>query len=73
MTVAAVASNQKGAPLKIIIAGAGIAGLSLAWALSRRGHAVSVYEQGPIPNPVSSSFEYVPCRSGWPQGVRGAV
>lgn len=57
MTVAAVASNQKGAPLKIIIAGAGIAGLSLAWALSRRGHAVSVYEQGPIPNPVSSSFD----------------
>jgi len=43
--------------MKVIVVGAGIAGLTLAWALSRRGHAVSVYEQGPIPNPISSSFD----------------
>ena len=43
--------------MKVTVVGAGIAGLTLAWALSRRGHAVSVYEQGPIPNPVSSSFD----------------
>lgn len=43
--------------MKVIVVGAGIAGLTLAWALSRRGHAVSVYEQGPIPNPIASSFD----------------
>lgn len=43
--------------MKVIVVGAGIAGLTLAWSLSRRGHTVSVYEQGPIPNPVSSSFD----------------
>ncbi|GEP58848.1 FAD-dependent oxidoreductase [Reyranella soli] len=47
----------RGVPLKVIVVGAGIAGLTLAWALSRRGHAVSVYEQGPIPNPIASSFD----------------
>jgi len=43
--------------MKVIVVGAGIAGLTLAWSLSRRGHAVSVYEQGAIPNPISSSFD----------------
>lgn len=43
--------------MKVTVVGAGIAGLTLAWALSRRGHTVSVYEQGPIPNPISSSFD----------------
>jgi sarcosine oxidase/sarcosine oxidase subunit beta len=43
--------------MKVTVVGAGIAGLTLAWALSRRGHSVSVYEQGPIPNPISSSFD----------------
>lgn len=43
--------------MKVTVVGAGMAGLALAWALSRRGHTVSVYEQGPIPNPVSSSFD----------------
>jgi sarcosine oxidase/sarcosine oxidase subunit beta len=43
--------------MKVIVVGAGIAGLTLAWALSRRGHVVSVHEQGPIPNPMSSSFD----------------
>lgn len=43
--------------MKVSIVGAGIAGLSLAWALSRRGHAVAVFEQGAIPNPISSSYD----------------
>jgi len=41
----------------IAIIGGGIGGLSLAWALHKRGQRVSLYEQGPIPNPVSSSFD----------------
>jgi sarcosine oxidase/sarcosine oxidase subunit beta len=42
---------------QVAIIGAGIGGLSLAWALHKRGAKVSLYEQGPIPNPVSSSFD----------------
>ncbi len=42
---------------EIAIIGGGIAGLSLAWALHKRGAKVSLYEQGPIPNPISSSFD----------------
>ncbi|SHM26919.1 NAD(P)/FAD-dependent oxidoreductase [Roseibium suaedae] len=41
--------------MKIIIVGAGIAGLSTAWALTRRGIEVTLLEQGPIPNPLSAS------------------
>ncbi len=41
----------------VAIIGGGIGGLSLAWALHKRGVRVSLYEQGPIPNPVSSSFD----------------
>lgn len=40
-----------------IVVGAGIAGLSAAWALQRRGFTVSVFEQGPIPNPRGSSYD----------------
>ena len=43
--------------MKIAIVGAGIAGLSLAWALRRRGAEVSLFDAGPIPNPLSSSFD----------------
>jgi sarcosine oxidase/sarcosine oxidase subunit beta len=42
---------------KILIVGAGIAGLATAWALTRRGYAVEVFEQGPIPNPKASSWD----------------
>jgi glycine/D-amino acid oxidase-like deaminating enzyme len=43
--------------MKIAVVGAGVAGLTLAWALSRRGHDVAVYEQGSIHNPVNSSYD----------------
>ncbi|WGF89983.1 NAD(P)/FAD-dependent oxidoreductase [Marinivivus vitaminiproducens] len=41
--------------MKVIVVGGGIMGLATAWGLHRRGHAVTVYEQGPIPNPLGSS------------------
>ncbi|WP_353640922.1 FAD-binding oxidoreductase [Mesorhizobium sp. WSM2239] len=42
----------------IIIVGAGIAGLSTAWALAKAGHGVSIVEQGPIPNPLAASGDH---------------
>lgn len=41
--------------MKVIIAGAGIAGLCAAWALVKQGVEVTLLEQGPIPNPLSAS------------------
>ncbi|MEM7442468.1 MAG: FAD-dependent oxidoreductase [Pseudomonadota bacterium] len=43
--------------MKTLIVGAGIMGLSTAWALNKRGHKVTVVEQGPIPNPLGSSVD----------------
>ena len=43
--------------MRVSIIGAGIAGLSLAWALRQRGCDVALFDAGPIPNPVSSSFD----------------
>jgi len=40
-----------------LILGAGIMGLSTAWALSRAGWAVRVVEQDPVPNPRGSSVD----------------
>ncbi len=42
---------------KALIVGGGIAGLSTAWALARRGIHVELFEQGPLPNPRSSSYD----------------
>lgn len=43
--------------VKVSIVGAGIAGLSLAWALRRRRVSVALFDAGAIPNPTSSSFD----------------
>ena len=43
--------------MKVVVVGAGIMGLSAAWALHRLGHEVSVFEQGPVPNPRGASFD----------------
>lgn len=41
--------------MRTIVVGAGIAGLSIAWALTRSNNFVTLLEQGPIPNPLSAS------------------
>jgi glycine/D-amino acid oxidase-like deaminating enzyme len=41
----------------VIIVGAGINGLTTAWHLNKKGYRVSVFDRGPIPNPVSSSYD----------------
>lgn len=41
--------------MKVCVAGGGIAGLATAWALTKRGHEVTLIEQGPIPNPLAAS------------------
>ena len=43
--------------MRVIVIGGGIMGLASAWALQRKGHAVTLYEQGPLPNPLASSFD----------------
>lgn len=43
--------------MRVGIVGGGITGLSVAWALARRGVDVSLFEQGPLPNPLASSHD----------------
>ena len=40
-----------------IVVGAGVMGLATAWHLARAGEAVTVLEQGPIPNPLAASWD----------------
>jgi sarcosine oxidase/sarcosine oxidase subunit beta len=42
---------------RILIVGAGIVGLATAWRLHKRGYEVEIFEQGPIPNPLGSSWD----------------
>ncbi|MDR8397214.1 FAD-dependent oxidoreductase [Paraburkholderia sp. USG1] len=41
--------------MRVTIVGAGIAGLSTAWSLSKQGHDITLIEQGSIPNPLAAS------------------
>ncbi|MGF6773465.1 sarcosine oxidase [Paraburkholderia sp. GAS199] len=41
--------------MRVIIVGAGIAGLCTAWSLTKTGHDVTLIEQGSIPNPLAAS------------------
>ena len=44
--------------MQVIVVGAGIAGLSSAWSLTKRGHQVTLVEQGAIPNPLAASGDH---------------
>ncbi len=44
--------------MRILIVGAGIAGLASAWALAKCGHETVLFEQGPLPNPLSASGDH---------------
>jgi sarcosine oxidase len=43
--------------MRVIVVGAGIVGLSTAWALRRGGHEAVVLDPGPIPNPLAASHD----------------
>lgn len=44
--------------MNIVIVGGGIDGLASAWQLTKRGHKVTLLEQGPIPNPLAASGDH---------------
>ena len=46
-----------GQGMRVIVIGGGIMGLCTAWALCRAGHDPTLYDQGPIPNPLASSCD----------------
>lgn len=55
--IAALLQGHAAHPRRVAVVGAGVLGLASAWALARRGHAVTVLDAGPIPNPAASSFD----------------
>jgi len=44
-------------PLKVVVVGAGVFGASAAWSLARRGHRVTLLEQGTPPHPLAASTD----------------
>lgn len=44
--------------MRITVVGAGIAGLSTAWALAKQGHSVILFEQATVPNPRAASGDH---------------
>lgn len=39
------------------VIGAGVVGAGIAWHLAKRGHRVTLMDQGPVPNPAAASFD----------------
>lgn len=45
------------APVRVIVAGGGIVGLSAAWAVARHGHAVTLVDRSTVPNDRAASMD----------------
>ncbi|MDH3731338.1 MAG: FAD-dependent oxidoreductase, partial [Acidimicrobiia bacterium] len=43
--------------MDIVVVGAGVFGATASWELSRRGHAVTIVDPGPLPHPNAASTD----------------